>query len=138
MQRGFSVLCLLITLTGCTENYTHDANLAARRAVEFAEIAFVKHDHEKGYLLLADKARAYVPLEKFKEKVAAIHPNGFPRKVVATGAVPIQGEQIVQVTLRGEGGGRQFDYALTVVGTAQADYRVTTFNGRAIPLLPSG
>ena len=138
MQRGFSILCLLITLTGCAENYTHDANLAARRAVEFAEIAFVKHDPERGYLLLADKARAYVPLEKFKETVAAIHPNGYPTKVMATGAVPIQGEKIVQVTLRGEGGGGQFNYALTVVGTAQADYRVTTFNRGAIPLLPSG
>ena len=133
MQRGFSVLCFLITLTGCAEDYTHDANLATRRAVEFAEIAFVKHDPERGYLLLANKARAYVPMEKFKEKVTAIHPNGYPTKVMATGAVPIQGEKIVQVTLRGEGGGRQFGYALTVVGTAQADYRVTTFNGGAIP-----
>ena len=69
MQRGFAAMCLLMGLAGCSENYTHDENSAAMRAVEFAEVAFIQHDFDKGYLLLADKARAYVPLEKFREKV---------------------------------------------------------------------
>jgi len=139
MQRGFAVLCLLMSLAGCSEKYTHDENSAAMRAVEFAEVAFIQHDFDKGYLLLAGKARAYVPLEKFKETVTFMHPNGYPIKVTAVGAAAIKGEKIVNVALRGAGrGGEQFDYALTLAGTAQAGYRVTTFNGGALSSLPSG
>lgn len=133
MQRGFAVLCLLLSLAGCSENYTHDENLAATQAVEFAEVAFVQHDFDRGYLLLADKARAYVPMEKFKEKVTYMHPHGYPIKVSIVSAAPILGEKIVNVRLHGNGrGGEQFDYALTLAGTAQAGYRVTTFSGGSL------
>ena len=140
MQRGLASLCLLMmSLAGCSENYTHDENSAAMRAVEFAEVAFVQHDFDKGYLLLADKARAYVPLEKFKEKVKYMHPNGYPIKVTAAGAAAIKGEKIVNVSLRGSGRrGESFDYALALAGTAQSGYRVTTFNGGGLASMPPG
>ena len=139
MQRDFAALCLLISLVGCSENYTHDENLAAAQAVEFARVAFIQHDFDRGYLLLADKARAYVPLEKFKEKITYMHPNGYPIKVSIAGAAAVTGEKMVAVTLHGNGrGGEQFDYAVTLVGTAQTGYRVTTFSGGAASSLPSG
>jgi hypothetical protein len=139
MQRSFAVLCLLLSVAGCSENYTHDEKLAAEQAVEFAKVAFIQHDFDRSYLLLADKARAYVPLEKFKEKVTYMHPNGYPLKVAVVAAAPIKGEKIVHVALHGDGsGGKQFDYTLTLVGTAQAGYRVTTFSGGAPSSLPPG
>jgi hypothetical protein len=130
MQKVVAFLCFITSLAGCSENYTHDENSAAMRAAEFAEVAFVRHDFDKGYLLLADKARAYVPLEKFKETVIFMHPNGYPAKINVKGAAAIKGEKIVNVFLRGEGnGGKGFDYTLSLAGTSQTGYRVTTFNG---------
>ena len=132
MQRCLAVFCLLLGLAGCSENYTHDEKLAAEQAVEFAEAAFVQHDFDRSYLLLADKARAYVPLEKFKEKVTYMHPNGYPIKVSIVSASAVFGEKIVNVMLHGSGRhGEQFEYALTMAGTAQTGYRVTTFGGGA-------
>jgi len=64
MARITSTL-LLLMLFGCGENIQHDTELAARRAIEFAELAFVRQNLEKSHLLLADSARSYVPrLEK--------------------------------------------------------------------------
>jgi len=40
--------------------------------------------------------------------------------------------------LRGESGGGAFDYSLSLVGTAQAGYRMTTFNGGGMASLPAG
>src|SRR5262245_48418388 len=93
---------LLLMVTACADNYTHDETLAAQKAVEFAEVAFVRHDFDQSYSLLADKARAYVPLDKYKETVLAMHPNGYPLKVVAMGASPVKGEKRVNVAIRGD------------------------------------
>jgi hypothetical protein len=133
-----AALCLLSPLTGCSENYTHDPDLAAQKAVEFAEATFVQRDLKKGYALLADKARAYVPIEKFRETVAAMHNGRYPGKIAVVGAAPIKGEKRVSVILRGEGAAGAFDYTLSLVGTTEAGYRVTTFNGGALSSLPAG
>src|SRR5262249_18589051 len=138
MKRCFAWFCVLVGLAGCSDNYTHDENAATLGAVEFAQVAFVQHDLDKGYLLLADKARAYVPLEKFKETVTSMHPNGYPSRVKAMGAQPVKGEKIVNVALSGDGPGGQFNYGLSLAGTAQAGYRVTTFSGGAMGSTPPG
>jgi hypothetical protein len=120
---------LFTGIFGCAESIEHDSKLASKRAVEFAEATFVRRNLDKGYALLADKARSYVPMEKFNEKVAKMHPNGHPGKVTAVNAVAVPGERIVNVSLRGEGSAGAFDYAVTLVGTAATDYRVSTFAG---------
>jgi len=119
----------LIGMFGCAESIEHDSKLASKRAVEFAEVTFVRRNLDKGYALLADKARSYVPTEKFNEKVTKMHPNGYPSRVTAVNAVAVPGERIVNVSLRGEGSAGAFDYAVTLVGTAATDYQVTTFAG---------
>ena len=130
MRELWLALCLLAALTGCAEEITHDEKLAATRAVEFAETTFVRRNLDKGYALLADKARSYVPLEIFTDKVTKMHAGGYPSKVTAVGSVlPVKGEKIIHVRLSGEGGGERFEYAVTVAGSAATDYRVTTFSG---------
>jgi hypothetical protein len=124
-----AAIFLLTGMFGCAESIEHDSNLASRRAVEFAEATFVRRNLDKGYALLADKARSYVPMEKFNEKVTKMHPNGHPSRVTAVNAVAVPGERIVNVRLRGQGSAGAFDYAVTLVGTAATDYRVTTFAG---------
>jgi len=129
MRRIIAVIFLFMGMFGCAESIEHDSNLATKRAVEFAEATFVRRNLDKGYALLADKARNYVPIEKFNEKVARMHPNGHPSKVTAVNAVTVPGERIVNVSLRGEGSAGPFDYAVSLAGTASTDYRVTTFAG---------
>lgn len=125
-----TLLFLLFLPWGCAEEITHDEKLAATRAVEFAEATFVRRHLDKGYALLTDKTRAYVPLEIFTDKVTKMHPSGYPSKVTPVGSVlPVKGEKIIHVRLRGDGGGGRFEYAVTVAGTAATDYRVTTFSG---------
>lgn len=128
MKNFFLNLLLLVMAWGCAENVNHDTTLATKRAVEFAEATFVRANYDQGYAMMADKARSYVPLNVFVDKVKQMHPSGRPNKVAGLSAAPVKGEKLVTVTLRGEGDG-QFLYTITVIGTAAEDYRVTTFSG---------
>jgi len=125
----FAALLLLLAMTGgCAEHFDHDTALATKRAVEFAEATFVRGNLDQGYAMLADKARAYVPLNIFADKVKQMHPSGRPTKIAGLSTTPVKGEKLVNVTLRGEGDG-QFMYSIVVIGTSAADYRVSTFSG---------
>ena len=44
---------------------THDENAAGRRAMEFADAAFVRHDFETAYRELSAAAKRYVGLDEF-------------------------------------------------------------------------
>jgi len=128
-MRRFALILLLMALSGgCAEHFDHDTALATKRAVEFAEATFVRGDLDQGYAMLADKARNYVPLNIFSDKVKQMHPSGRPNKIAGLSATPVKGEKLITVTVRGEGDG-QFLYTITVIGTAAEDYRVTTFSG---------
>lgn len=120
----FVSLAFVITLLGCAESFEHDPVLAGRRAVEFAQVAFVKHDVEKGYVLLSDSAKRYVSVEKFKETLSRLHPRAFPTSVSATEYEPMHGEKAIYIYLIGENSGERFYYRLTMEGTAGTDYRV--------------
>jgi hypothetical protein len=132
-MKTLALLCLLLLSSACAEEISHDEKLATARAVEFAETTFVRRNMDKGYVLLADKARSYVPPNIFADKVTKMHPSGYPDKVAGAGAVPVKGEKIVQVRVRGEGSGERYEYAVTLTGTAATDYRVTTFGGGRSP-----
>jgi hypothetical protein len=123
---------MLSAALGCAEKFEHDLELAAKRAQEFADTTFVRRNLERGYELQADKARAYVPLDKFMDKVNLMHRGGYPIRIRTTGAAPVKGEKLVNVSLRGDGDG-QFSYQITLAGTAAADYRVVTFTGGQSP-----
>jgi len=132
MLKLAAMLLFLVMTGGCAENVDHDTALATKRAIEFAEAAFVRGNLDQGYAMLADKARAYVPLNIFADKVKQMHPSGRPSKIASLSAAPIKGEKIVNVTLRGEGDG-QFMYGIALIGTAATDYRVSTFSGGRSP-----
>jgi hypothetical protein len=128
-MRIFCGLLLFLAMAGgCAEKVEHDTALATKRAVEFAEATFVRGNIDQGYAMLADKARGYVPLNIFADKVKQMHPSGRPNKIFVLSATPVKGEKLIKVTLRGEGDG-QFLYSIALLGTATDDYRVTTFGG---------
>lgn len=127
-MRNVHILLLLVIMTaGCGESFEHDTGLATKRAVEFAETAFVRGNIEQGHALLADNARGYVPLDKFAEKVNSMHRSGRPTQVSGVSATPVRGDKLVKVKVRGSGAG-PFDYDITLAGTAASDYRVTIFS----------
>ena len=132
MLKLAAMLLFLVMTGGCAENVDHDTTLATKRAIEFAEATFVRGNLDQGYVMLADKARAYVPLNIFADKVKQMHPSGRPSKIASLTATPVKGEKIVNVTLRGEGDG-QFMYGIALIGTSSADYRVSTFSGGRSP-----
>jgi hypothetical protein len=132
MLKLAAMLLFLVMTGGCAENFDHDTALATKRAIEFAEATFVRGNLDQGYAMLADKARAYVPLNIFADKVKKMHPSGRPTKIASLTAAPVKGEKIVNVTLRGEGDG-QFMYGIALIGTSAADYRVSTFGGGRSP-----
>ena len=115
----------VIGLIGCVEKVKHDDDLAGKRAVEFAQVAFVKQDVEKGYLLLSASAKRYVPLEKFRETLSRLYPGAHPTTVTAIEYEPMPGEKAIYIYLTGENAGERFDYTLTMEGTAATDYKVS-------------
>src|ERR1051325_9183603 len=123
--RYFLALLLLASVVSCNKPVEHDPTLAARRAVEFARAAFVRGDIDAAYGLLADSARRYVPLEKFRETVARLHPNGRPSRVSAVEYEPMPGEKGIYIYLVGRDSGEEFEYTITLEGSASTDYRVT-------------
>ncbi|HEX2228601.1 MAG TPA: hypothetical protein VHM64_15810 [Candidatus Binatia bacterium] len=112
----------------CAESFEHDPKTAAKRAEEFAQAVFVRRDFDKGYSMLSDSGKRYVSPEKFKETVTKSHPRNYPNKIAATDYEPMAGEKAIYVYLSGENAGEQFNYTLTLDGTAATDYKVTRFS----------
>jgi hypothetical protein len=140
MIRITSTLLLLTLLLGCGENIQHDTDLAARRAVEFADTVFVRQNMEKGYMLLAAETRSYVPFNKFEETATQVDIIHTPSKIAVVGAAPVTpSETLVNVVLACDGtDGRTYKVTVTLKGTKTSDYQVTKFVRWAVPLVPSG
>lgn len=137
MLRSFFLLAAVSLLIGCVKSIDHDEVAAGKRAVEFAQVALVKQDFERGYALLSDSAKRYVPLDKFKETVLRLHPKTFPVSVTVTQHEPMPGETAIYIYMVGENSGERFYYTLTMEGTATSGYRVSRLNRGAEPLSPS-
>ncbi len=103
----------------------HDEALAKKRALEFAEVAIVKPNAEQAYAQLSDEAKRHVSLEKFRETLSRLHSDGRPERVSVTGYKPMFNEKAIYIFLTGEGSGKQFQYILTLEGTAASDYKVS-------------
>jgi hypothetical protein len=133
----FLTLISIAQFFACGKPIEHDPALAGKRAVEFARVAFVRQDDAQAYALLSDSTKRYVPLEKFKETVSRLHPNGRPSKIVAIEYEPMPGEKAMYIYLVGQDSGTQFEYTVTLEGTAATDYRVSKFTRGVSSYMPS-
>jgi hypothetical protein len=112
--------------SGC-ESITHNEELAAKRAEEFAEVALVKQDLDGAYAMMSSKARSYLPLEIFKDTMSKSHPDGYPRTIKVVGVRPVKDAASIYVMLRGEdGSGKIFEYQFLLNGTEKSGYDVST------------
>jgi hypothetical protein len=117
---------------GCAETIKHDENLAATRAIEFAQIVLVNKNFDKGYELLADGGKRHISLEKFKETLTRLHPRGFPTKVAAKEYQPMPGENAMWIYLAGQNSEDQFQYRLIMEATSTGDYKVLTIDSGVV------
>jgi hypothetical protein len=125
-------------LSACANSFEHDQQLAAQRAEEFARVAFVGKDFEKGYELLSSSGRRYVPFDKFKETIVKSHPRSYPTKITATEYEPMSGEEAIYIYLIGDNGSEHFYYTITLAGTATTGYQVTRFSRGSGPFGSGG
>jgi len=122
-----------VGLMSCMETINHDPSSAAKKAEEFAQVAFVKQDVENGYGLLADGTKRYVSQEQFKAVLSKLHPKGFPKTVTALEYEPMPGEKAIFIFLTGESSGEHFYYRLTMEGTATTNYKVLRLDRASQP-----
>ena len=118
-------------LFACDRPVEHDPQTAGKRAEEFARVVFVRRDFDRGYAMLSESGKRYVPLEKFKETVIKSHPRNYPARIAATDYEPMAGEKAIYIYISGENAGEQFNYTLTLDGAAANDYKVTRFSRSA-------
>jgi hypothetical protein len=125
-------LVAVVWLTGCAESTKQDENLAAQRAIEFAQIVLVNKNFEQGYQLLSDGGKRHISLAKFKETMTRLHPRGFPTSVTAKEYQPMPGENALWIYLRGQNPEDQFNYRLTLEATPSGDYKVLTLDSGVV------
>ena len=117
-------IALVATLASCAESVKHDEVRAAKQALEFSRILFFEKDLDKAYDLLADGGKRHVPREKFKQSIAAMHPRNYPTKVTAIEYEPMADEKAIYIFLTGQNNEDQFNYRVTMEGTAASGYKV--------------
>jgi len=123
--RCFLRLALVVlAFVGCAGSVRHDEALAAKRALEFTRVAFIDKNLDRAYELLSDGGKRHVPLDKFKQSIAAMHPRGYPTKVTAIEYEPMAGEKAIYIFMKGQNSEDQFGYRITLEGSADTDYRV--------------
>ncbi|HEY1265757.1 MAG TPA: hypothetical protein VGH16_00775 [Candidatus Binatia bacterium] len=109
------------------QSITHNEELAAKRAQEFAEVLLIKQDLDGAYQMMSSKARSYVPLEQFRDIIAGYHFDGYPKTIKVVEIRPEKEMSTVYVLLRGEdGSGKVFTYQFMLNGNEKSDYSVTT------------
>lgn len=120
-------LATAAALGGCAGPIEHNEAEAAKKAEEFAEIAFARSDAERSYALLAPATKRYVSLEQFKHVLSRLHPQQAPKNVTAIEYEPMHGEKAIYIYLSGELPGERFYYRVTMEGSADTGYRVLKF-----------
>jgi hypothetical protein len=119
-----AALAFILNLSACAESVKHDETLAAKRALEFGRVAFVEKNLDKGYDLLADGGRRHVPRDKFKQSLAAMHARDYPTRLAALEYEPMADEKAIYIFVRGQNSENEFNYRLTMEGTASTGYKV--------------
>jgi len=119
-----SALIGVFLLTACGSIIAHDEDMAAKKALEFAKLAFISHDAQSSYPLVSDETRGTLPADKFAEVLGKLHPTGYPTTITATQFEPVPGQKSLSIILLGENASEKFFYRLVMVGTAPAGYTV--------------
>jgi hypothetical protein len=137
MKRNIFAILIFMFLISCTATIiSHDEDMAAKSAIEFAKVAIVQHDIPKGYAMLSDNFKKTITIDKYAQVISQIHPSLYPLSLTAEEFEPIPGQKGMNIFLYGENGSEKFYYRLVMEGTAETGYRVLGIyrgNGPAPP-----
>jgi hypothetical protein len=122
----------LLVVEACARSVKHDEAAAARRAIEFAQAAFVGQKFDEAYDLLSVGGKRHLSQEKFKQTIIRMHSRGFPTKVTAKEFQPMPGENAIWIYLVGQNSEDQFGYRLTMESDDHGDYKVLTFDSGVV------
>ncbi len=127
MQRLMLGAIAFLLLSSCTPSVNviyHSEEMASDRALEFIETAFIKRDYKLAYSTASETFKNNIPIDKFSDSIAKIHPAGFPKTVKATDFEPIPGQKAMYIFIYGENENEKFYYQLTMEGTKETNYKV--------------
>jgi hypothetical protein len=137
MKRNIFAILILMFLISCSATIiSHDEDMAAKSAIDFAKVAIVQHDISKGYAMLSDNFKKTITIDKYTQVMSQIHPSLYPLSLTAVEFEPIPGQKGMNIFLYGENGPEKFYYRLVMEGTAATGYRVLGIyrgNGPAPP-----
>ncbi len=136
MTRAIAGTIAVAALAGCNV-LSHDPEAAARRAAEFAVVAFVQNDANGSFALLADDMKKATSPEAYRRALSQMHPALHPLSVTATEFEPIPGQKGMSIFLRGENASESFFYRLAMQGTSDTGYRVAGLFRGSGPYPPS-
>jgi len=121
-----------VLASSCAESTQHDENIAAKRAIEFAQVTLINKDFDQGYELLSAGGKRHISLDKFKETVTRLHSRGFPARLTANEYQPMPAENPIWIYLTGQNSQDQFQYRVTMESTGNGDYKVLTLDSGAV------
>ena len=101
--------------------------MAAGKAQQFADVAFVKRDFEAAYPLLSQNLRASITMNQFKDVVSKMHVSEYPLFVRATDYEPLMGKKAMNIYLTGDAENGRFYYRFVMEGTQETNYVVSGF-----------
>ena len=131
-----TVLCNLSCLP-TVQLFHHAPEMAATKAEEFAQIAFVQMNHELAYVLLAPATKESFTREQMVEALAQMHPKRLPIEPKAVEYEPILGQAAMSIYLNGHRDDEEFYYRLVMHGTTDTGYQVGGFFRGSGPYPPS-
>jgi hypothetical protein len=117
-------LVLAAVLTSCAESVKHDEVRAAKRALEVGRVALLEKHLDQAYDLIGESGKRYVPRDKFKQSIAAMHMRDYPTKLAALEYEPMADEKAIYIFIRGQNSEDTFNYRFTMEGNAATDYKV--------------
>lgn len=134
MGRYVFSLIIVFLLNGCSDTVDHDPNQAARKAEEFAALAYVQQDFAGAYALLTESTRRHVSPAQFQQTLIKNQAGAKPAKVVAQEYEPMSGEKAIYIYLAGDHGGVPTSYRITLEGSAASGYKVLRFDNAGFNL----
>lgn len=128
MQRiigfGARIFLLLIVITACSclSVIKHNEDMAAAKAIEFAQAAIIEKNYEKSLLSVLPERRQRSSAELIRNLITQLHPSSYPSKIVATDYESIPRQRAMKIYLVGENGAEKFYYVFLMEGTEDTGY----------------
>lgn len=122
----------------CVKAISHNQDMAAIEAIQFAKIAIIKRDYEQARSRLALHTLNGTSLAKFQSGIEKIHPASWPTSIKAARYEPLPGQSAMRIYLEGKSANEAFFYLFVMEGDADSGYRVLDISRLKDPIPSSG